>query len=205
MEDSAGNRYEEFAMIGGERIRLTYVGHADWATGPTIRIQKRMESGHLAPGPEFPARFAGDLAKALIGLISDLPSPTVKATSPGQVQYSDDLASADVNPQLYERLTEAAKRRGLIAYGELEPLLGLNMDNPNDRARIGQLLGGISRHEVRNGRPMLSSVVWHKDMSGPGRGFYNLGTELGRVRGGEDELVFATRELNATYAEWERK
>ena len=29
---------------------------------------------------------------------------------------------------------------------------------------------------------MLSSVVWHKDLSGPGRGFNNLGVELGLVR-----------------------
>ena len=106
----------------------------------------------------------------------------------------------EFNASLYQRLLDAAKGRGIVAYADLEKLLGLDLDNPSDRKRIGELLGEISRYEVREGRPMLSSVVWHKDMSSPGRGFLNLGTELGRVRGGEDELAFATRELNATYA-----
>lgn len=63
--DSVGNRYEEFEMSDQEKIRVTRIAHAEWANGPTIRIQKRRISGNLAPGPEFPARLAGQLAKAL--------------------------------------------------------------------------------------------------------------------------------------------
>jgi hypothetical protein len=195
--DSAGNRFEEFDMIGGERIRLTYVTHADWASGPTIRVQKRMESGQLATGPEFPARPAGSFAKALTELLLGPETPSATATG-----GADASQASGVEPRLYGRLIEAAKARELIAYSELEALLGLDMDMPNDRKRIGELLGAVARHEVAAGRPMLSSVVWHKDMTGPGRGFFNLGVELGRVRGGEDERAFAKRELNATYEAW---
>ncbi len=68
--DSAGNRFEEFDTVGGERIRTTMIEHAEWATGPTIRIQKRTVSGHLTPGPEMPCRLAGDLAKAMFDVMT---------------------------------------------------------------------------------------------------------------------------------------
>jgi hypothetical protein len=196
-EDSAGNRFEEFDMIGGERIRVTSIGHADWARGPTIRIQKRMASGQLAPGPEFPARFAGDLAKALFDVLATSPGavPAVFAAVPTTAVIASE-PTGPYDPDLYARLVDAARKKSVVAYGDLETLLGLDMENPNDRKRMD---------EVKAGRPMLSSVVWHKDMSSPGRGFYNLGIELGRVRGGEDELAFAMRELNATYETWSGK
>jgi hypothetical protein len=196
--DSAGNPFEEFDMVGGERIRVTLIEYAAWASGPTIRVQKRMESGQLAPGPEFPARLAGSFAKAL----ADLLAGRILSGTGGATEAQPSSARVEFDARLYQRLVEAAKARQLVAYSELEGLLGLDMDLPNDRKRVGELLGEISRYEVQEGRPMLSSVVWHKDMSGPGRGFFNLGVELGRVRGSEDELAFATRELNATYDAW---
>jgi len=63
--DSAGHRYEEFAMSANEHIRVTLAPYQSWADGPTLRIQKRDYRGHTVPGPEFPARLAGELAKAL--------------------------------------------------------------------------------------------------------------------------------------------
>ena len=107
--------------------------------------------------------------------------------------------------RLHDRLTEAAAKSEIVSYSELEDLLKLDMRSPDDRRKIGVWLGEISRWEVARGRPMLSSVVWHKDLSGPGRGFYNLVVELGLVHGGEDELAFATRQLLATQAEWSRR
>jgi hypothetical protein len=41
----------------------------DWASGPTIRIQKRDYRGRIVPGPEFPAGYAGELVKRLIDLL----------------------------------------------------------------------------------------------------------------------------------------
>lgn len=107
--------------------------------------------------------------------------------------------------RLHERLAQAAASGELVYYSELEELLKLDMRSPNDRRKVGEALGEISRWEVARGRPMLSSVVWHKDLSGPGRGFYNVGVELGLVRGDEDELAFATRQLIATQLEWSRR
>ena len=81
-------------------------------------------------------------------------------------------------------------------------MLRLNFESPADRNRIGHLLGEISRYEHAEGRPMLSSIVWCKDMSSPGPGLYKLGMELGIVRGNEDALAFAIREVNETHAAW---
>lgn len=63
--DSAGHRYEEFAMSDNEHIRVTFLPHQDWADSPTLRIQKRDHRGRMIQGPEFPSRLAGDLAKAI--------------------------------------------------------------------------------------------------------------------------------------------
>ena len=41
----------------------------------------------------------------------------------------------------------------VLYYGDLAPDLDLNMDNPQHRIRIGELLGEISIHEVKAGWP----------------------------------------------------
>lgn len=63
--DSRGNRYFEFDMTADERIRVTRIAHAEWAGGPTLRVQKRRKTGHVVQGPEFPASVSNDLAEAL--------------------------------------------------------------------------------------------------------------------------------------------
>ena len=107
-----------------------------------------------------------------------------------------------VNRGLYDTLVQAARRRDMLFYSTVGPMLRLNFESPADRNRIGLLLGEISRFEHANGRPFLSSIVWYKDMSSPGPGLYRLGIELGVVRGGEDELAFAIRQVNATHEFW---
>lgn len=108
----------------------------------------------------------------------------------------------EVNHWLYARLIEAARAGDILSYSDVGKPLGLDFESPADRNVIARLLGEISRHEVAEGRPMLSSLVWHKDLSGPGVGLRNLGIELGLVWGDEDDLAFATRQLNATHAYW---
>ena len=63
--DSAGHRYEEFDMSDQEQVRVTYIPHQDWASGPTLRIQKRAHDGRVVRGPEFPAAKAEDLVRAI--------------------------------------------------------------------------------------------------------------------------------------------
>lgn len=67
-KDSRGNDYLEFDMTTEERIRVTRIAHAEWAGGPTLRIQKRRKSGNVVQGPEFPATVAGSLIAAIESL-----------------------------------------------------------------------------------------------------------------------------------------
>jgi hypothetical protein len=69
--DGSGQRYEQFLMSNDEHIRVTRVPHADWASEPTLRVQKVMASGKTVQGPEFPARLAGELAKALHDVMAE--------------------------------------------------------------------------------------------------------------------------------------
>jgi hypothetical protein len=111
-------------------------------------------------------------------------------------------APEHVNKWLYERLVAAAKAGEILSYSDVGKPLHLHFESPAERNIIARLLGEIAQYEVEQGRPMLSSVVWHKDLSGPGVGLRNLGLELGLVHGDEDDLAFGTRQLNATHAFW---
>ena len=63
--DSRGNTFLEFDMTDDERIRVTRITHADWAGGPTLRIQKRRKTGNVVQGPEMPMSVAGKLIRAI--------------------------------------------------------------------------------------------------------------------------------------------
>ena len=105
---------------------------------------------------------------------------------------------------LYERLKEVARQQGshgVITYGEIAPMLGLNMENPADRNEIGRILGAISEREHNDKHPMLSVVVVHADTRYPGKGFFTLARELGLYHG-DDELVFFVKELKKVQEYW---
>ena len=103
--------------------------------------------------------------------------------------------------ELYEKLREVARKQTTIHYQEIAPMLGLRMEDPADRVRIGQILGEISKQEHNAGRPMLSAVVTHKGDERPGTGFFELAQELGRV-GGMDSETFFIRELKRVHDCW---
>ncbi len=63
-----------------------------------------------------------------------------------------------MHEELTEKLRDTARSRGTIHYGDIAPMLGLHMGNPQDRLRIGEILGDISKAEHAAGRPMLSAV-----------------------------------------------
>jgi hypothetical protein len=64
-----------------------------------------------------------------------------------------------INQQIYKRLGEVAANRKLITYGEVAALANLNMGSSDDRNKLNQILVDISKHEHKQGRPLLSAVV----------------------------------------------
>jgi hypothetical protein len=109
---------------------------------------------------------------------------------------------AELNEELYEYLRSAARRGQTITYTRAGEVVGLSMRSPYHRKLLGQLLGRISEEETLHGRPMLSSIVVHKDSRSMGQGFYQLGEELRRKSVGEDPSAFASRELLRTFEYW---
>ena len=108
-----------------------------------------------------------------------------------------------MNEIICEKLKEVARVKGLITYNGLNEKLnlGLNFDNPGDRKKIGEMLGEISDYEARQGRRMLSAVVYGQQDNKPGEGFFTLARELGFFHG-DDELVFWISELQKVWDIW---
>ncbi len=104
-----------------------------------------------------------------------------------------------------EHLINIARQKETIQYQELSELcrLGLDMNNPQHRVEIGEILDEISKHEHENNRPLLSAVV-ATDSTIPGNGFYELAKELGLYSGSTetDRLIFWVEELKKVYDFW---
>jgi len=107
---------------------------------------------------------------------------------------------------IYHKLQEVARTKGLIGYDELnkELELGLDLSIPSDNNLLEQWLGEISEYEVENGRHMLSSLVVHKKKNyfgNPGRGYLEFAKALG-IHSGEDDVRFWTKEVKWLYQYW---
>lgn len=68
----------------------------------------------------------------------------------------------------------------------------------------GHLLGEICDFENSNGRPMLSALVIRPDIGIPGKGFFELADEFGKLKSFSDydKKAFWEQELQAVYALW---
>lgn len=109
-----------------------------------------------------------------------------------------------IHQQIYERLKEVAKNGDLITYGEIAPLANLNMENPDDRNKLADILGEISTYENEQGRPMLSSIVVLAGDNFPGQGFFKLARQLSLLHGKKDdeEFAFFAKEVKKVHAYW---
>lgn len=94
--------------------------------------------------------------------------------------------------KLYGLLVEKARHRETIAYSETH----------KSRAVIGPLLDEINRHEVLEGRPLLSVIVVHKGTTEPGDMFFACAESLKRFGAGDDKKTFVTQEREAVFQTW---
>jgi len=107
---------------------------------------------------------------------------------------------------IYNRLLELARSGRLTTYSDIAPLAGLSMSNDLDRDRISELLGDILRHEVAEGRPLLTAIVVHRgNDNNPGEGFFAIASEIGHFNGSRDALArleFCVRQVQEVNAYW---
>jgi len=102
---------------------------------------------------------------------------------------------------LCSHLLGIAESGGITTYAGLAALVGLDVDGPENRRRLADILRAVNTHEVSQGRPMLSAVVVLKGRKLPGRGFFDLARELGRYHGGDRE-AFWREELQRVHDCW---
>jgi len=106
-----------------------------------------------------------------------------------------------MNTQIYERLIGIARKGTVTYYSDIAPMVGLDMDLPPDRNKIGELLDDINQREHADGRPLISAVVVQKDTLRPGQGFFKLSRGLGLFTG-SDRDAFYVQELRKVHDYW---
>lgn len=106
-----------------------------------------------------------------------------------------------MNNAIYQQLQVVAKSKECTYYSDIAPLANLDMKNVGDRDQMADILGEISSHEHRQGRPMLSAVVISIEGNKPGVGFFGLAGDLGLYDGHDDDK-FWFEELNRVWEHW---
>lgn len=106
---------------------------------------------------------------------------------------------------VYAELIAAARYRGTVTYQEIASIMGLPLSGNHMGKEVGYILGEVSEDEVKQGRPMLSSVA--VGVSGePGDGFYVFAAELNKSMGNtvEEKRKFWRAERKATNETWQK-
>ena len=106
-----------------------------------------------------------------------------------------------MHTEIYDHLKSVAKKQDYTTYTDIAPMAGLDMGLDCDRAKIGEILGEISTAEHKQGRPLLSVVVIHRDNNIPGPGFFKLAKQLGQYKASND-LLFFVDQLRRVHDHW---
>jgi hypothetical protein len=106
-----------------------------------------------------------------------------------------------MNEEIYKALIQVARKQTVIHYSDLAMQLGLNMDLPQDRVKIGQILDDINFNEHSNERPLISAVVVHKGSLRPGEGFFKMAKDWNIFKGNDSDF-FYIQELRKVHDHW---
>lgn len=87
--------------------------------------------------------------------------------------------SADQVRTVKAFLLDVAKKRMTTTYEPVMATIGLPTRSPPNRARIGVILGDISRESYEKEGFLLSALVFNKTLGRPSDSFYLLAEELG--------------------------
>jgi hypothetical protein len=107
---------------------------------------------------------------------------------------------------IYAELITAARYHGTVTYQHLAQLIDIELAGNRMGSLLGEILGGISKDEVKlYHRPMLSAVSINV-AGNPGPGFFGLAKELGKLTSDDpaDQRTFWETERQAVYKAWQR-
>lgn len=110
-----------------------------------------------------------------------------------------------------EVLIDYAKKGKDIEYSTLIREAKLNYAMPQDRGKLGDLLGNITEYEYQHGRPLLSSIAHMHTQQGRqiihSQGFYARAENIGfkfQDYGYKDWQEFAYMEMGKVFAFWRK-
>jgi len=123
-----------------------------------------------------------------------------------------------MNEQVYKKLIEVAKKKykaptgkkGIIYYEDLviECGLSLNLGNIDDRNKLSNILGEVSKHELDSNpqRPPISVLVVLKNSKEimPSYGFFSYMDELHIRKPKETDKEMRNRLMNWCYDYWSK-
>lgn len=111
-----------------------------------------------------------------------------------------------MNQILYDELVRLARSGGLSTYSDVSPLVGLSMDEEDDRVEIAKLLREIAIYEHNEERPMLTALIVHRgNDNNPGEGFFSIAQEFGLFDGSRNQtsrLVFWANQVTQVHNHW---
>ncbi len=110
--------------------------------------------------------------------------------------------------QCLELLRGWARQRHVGTYGEVvrhvDAIPWPEGAFTHNGSQIGSLLGTVCVHEWLEDRPLLSAIVVQAETRFPGKGFYKISGELGRLRtkDQDSQLIFVGLEQEACFQTW---
>ena len=107
-----------------------------------------------------------------------------------------------------DKLVEVARVKGIIFYFDIALLIGLDLDLPEHRDRLSEMLNEIGRDENRKGNPFLPAIAIAVRQGRPGDGFFATAGELGLYDGGagvREQVPFWIREVCRVHEHWARQ
>jgi len=109
-----------------------------------------------------------------------------------------------MNKAIYNKLKEVAKKKTVICYEDLVSECGLllNLGKIDDRNKLSEMLGEISKYELAEERPPISVLVVLKGTVTPSYGFFNFMDEL-KIRNPEEtDEQMRNRLMSWSYEHW---
>ena len=107
--------------------------------------------------------------------------------------------------KIREKLIEVAKKRNCIFYSVLADELNIPYEHVDDRNKMHEILGNISKEEIMEGRPPLSALVIRRDKYECGNGFYELMREIKFTKQGESDEDALKRAWEECWDYWNKK
>ncbi len=112
-----------------------------------------------------------------------------------------------MNKDIYKKLIEVSKKKIVIYYEDLVSECGLllNLGKIDDRNKLSEMLGEISKFELAEKRPPISVLVVLKGTVSPSYGFFNFMDELKVRKPEETDEELRNRLMNWSYEYWSVK